>query len=84
VALIFDVIGAASPHSLCCATFSADGTPWRRWPLEQQGKFAEALAEFDAALTQSGGLSIAMASRAHALALSGQKSEAERVAHESH
>ena len=54
----------------------------RGWAFEQQGKFAEALAEFDAALTQSGGLSIAAASRAHALALLGEKSEAERVAHE--
>jgi tetratricopeptide (TPR) repeat protein len=54
----------------------------RGWAFEQQGKFAEALAEFDAALTQSGGLSIAAASRAHALALVGEKSETERVARE--
>lgn len=54
----------------------------RGWVFEQQGKFAEAVAEFEVALTQSGGLTVAAASRGHALALLGEKSEAERVAHD--
>jgi serine/threonine protein kinase len=52
----------------------------RGWAFEQQGRFAEAVAEFDVAIAQSEGLSIAEASRGHALALLGQKSEAEGVA----
>jgi eukaryotic-like serine/threonine-protein kinase len=54
----------------------------RGWAFEHQGRFAEAAAEFDVALTQSGGLTITAAARAHALALSGKRSEAERVVHE--
>jgi serine/threonine protein kinase/Flp pilus assembly protein TadD len=54
----------------------------RGWVFERQGKFAEAAAEFDAAITQSGELSIAVAARAHAWALMGRKSEAEHAVHE--
>jgi len=54
----------------------------RGWAFEHQGKFTEAVTEFDAALTQSGGLSLATAARGHALAMLGQKSEAEHVAQE--
>ena len=54
----------------------------RGWAFERQGKFAEAVAEFDAAITQSGGLSLAVAARAHAWALLGKKSEAEHAAQE--
>ncbi|HEY6842706.1 MAG TPA: hypothetical protein VI391_00945, partial [Thermoanaerobaculia bacterium] len=54
----------------------------RGWAFEQQGRVEEALAEFDAAMTQSGGLTIAAASRGHALALLGQEGEARRVADE--
>ena len=52
----------------------------RGWAFEQQGKPPEAVAEFDTALRQSGGLSIAAAARAHALALTGEKAQAEAVA----
>jgi siroheme synthase len=38
--------------------------------------------EFDAAVTQSGGLSITVAARAHALAMSGKTSDAERAVSE--
>jgi len=51
----------------------------RGWAFERQGKFAEAAAEFDAAITQSGELSLAVAARAHAWALLGKKSEAENA-----
>lgn len=54
----------------------------RGWAFEQQGKVQEALAEFDAGLTQSGGMTVAAAARGHALALLGQESEARRVAQE--
>src|SRR5207237_4963104 len=54
----------------------------RGWVFERQGKFAEAVAEFDAAITQSGELSIAVAARAHAWALLGKKTEAEYAVHE--
>jgi serine/threonine protein kinase/tetratricopeptide (TPR) repeat protein len=54
----------------------------RGWVFEHQGTFAEAATEFEAAVTQSGGLTITVAAHAHALAMSGKKSEAERIVHE--
>jgi serine/threonine protein kinase/tetratricopeptide (TPR) repeat protein len=52
----------------------------RGWAFEQQGKFVEAVAEFEVALEQSGAMTIAAAARAHALALAGEKKQAEEVA----
>ena len=54
----------------------------RGWVFERQGKLADAIAEFDTAVTQSGGLSITVAAHAHALALSGKRSDATRVVSE--
>jgi serine/threonine protein kinase/tetratricopeptide (TPR) repeat protein len=54
----------------------------RGWAFEQQGRLAEALTEFEAAIAQSGALSIAVASRAHSLALLGRKEEAALIANE--
>ncbi len=54
----------------------------RGWTFERQGRFEDAVAEFAAAVTQSGALSITLAAHAHALALSGNRPEAERAVRE--
>lgn len=54
----------------------------RGWAFQQQGKLAEAVAEFDAAHRQSGGVNMTAAYRWHALALAGDTAQAESIERE--
>lgn len=54
----------------------------RGWAFQQQGKLAEAVAEFDAAHRQSGGVNMTAAYRGHALALAGDTAQAESIERE--